>query len=244
MDIAELRDFAKAEALVPHLGSSFNLIPLTEGWFRAIEEKRHGRHGEWLPRHLEFNRHQRERVLCIGPCLGTDWVNYALNGAEVTVAAESRLLEPILLNFQWRGLTASALSADSGILAMPDESADVIAANWMLDDEAPSRWASEVKRLLKPGGKILALVRAEWNLRRITRLRWWTARSAWTRAGLARLLPDFQEVRVRQRQLRRSEVPGILRFIPMPLLERMAGNALILKAFKPLAGREEARIAA
>ena len=106
MDIAELRDFAKAEALVPHLGSSFNLIPLTEGWFRAIEEKRHGRHGEWLPRHLEFNRHQRERVLCIGPCLGTDWVNYALNGAEVTVAAESRLLEPILMNFQWRGLTA------------------------------------------------------------------------------------------------------------------------------------------
>ena len=244
LDAAELRNFATAEAMVPRLGPNFNAPPLSQEWFQAIAEKRHGRHGEWLPRHLEFNRHQRERVICLGSCLGTDWVNYALNAAEVTVAAETRLLEPILMNFQWQGLSVNVLPSDSGTVALPDESADVIAANWMLDDEAPFRWASEVTRLLKPGGKILALVRARWNLKRITRFRWWMTESAWTRKSLARLLPDFDEIRVRQRQLRRSEVPGILRFIPMPLLERMAGNALILKAFKPLAIREETRIAA
>lgn len=244
MDAAELRHYATTEALVPKLGRNFNSIPLSQEWFQAIEEQRHGRHGAWLPRHLEFDRHEREQVLCLGACLGTDWVNYAINGAKVSVAAETRLLEPILLNFRWRGLSANTFPTDSGTIPLPDESADVIAANWMLDDEAPSRWASEVTRLLKPGGKILALVRAQWNLRKIMRLRWWVPESAWTRAGLARLLPEFEEIRVRQRQLRRAEVPGILRFIPMPLLERLAGNALILKAFKPLSAREETRIAA
>lgn len=244
LDAAELRNYAAAEAMVPRLSPNFNAPPLSHEWFQAIAEKRHGRHGDWLPRHLEFNRHQRERVLCLGSCLGTDWVNYALNEAEVTVAAESRLLEPILMNFQWKGLSVNVLPLDSGTIALPDESADVIAANWMLDDEAPLRWASEVTRLLKPGGKVLALVRAKWNLRRITRFRWWVKGSAWTRRSLAHLLPDFDEIRVRQRQLRRGEVPGILRFFPMPLLERMAGNALILKAFKPLAMRDKMRIAA
>lgn len=244
MDDDELLRYAAAEAMVPSFGRSTNAIPLSQEWFKAIEEQRHGRHGTWLPRHLEFDRHERERVLCLGACLGTDWVNYALNGAKVSIAAETRVLESILLNFQWRGLCANAFPTDSGTIQLPDESADVIAANWMLDDEAPSRWASEVTRLLKPGGKILALVRARWNLRRITRLHWWVPGSAWTRVGLARLLPEFDEVRVRQRQLRRAEVPSILRFIPMPLLERLAGNALILKAFKPLVAREETRIAA
>lgn len=244
MDPAELQRFAMAEAMVSGSTHAFNSLPLSRDWFLAIEEKRHGKHGEWLPRHLEFGRHERERVLCLGACLGTDWVQYALHGAEVAVAVESRLMEPVLKNFQCRSLSATFLPAESGKIEWPDESADVIAANWMQDDNAATKWAPEVRRLLKPGGKILALVRARWNLRRISRFRWWTPGSGWTRSELAGLLPEFDEIRVRQRQLRRAEVPGIFRFIPLPLLERLAGNALVLKAFKPLAMREESRIAA
>jgi hypothetical protein len=65
-------------------------------------------------------------------------------------------------------------------------------------------------------------------------LRWWRPKGYWTRSNLAKLLPDFEEVRVRQRQLRRGEVPSMLRFIPLPVMERLAGNVLVLKAFKPL----------
>ena len=143
-------------------------------------------------------------------------------------------LELIRKNFVWRGLAADTISVRGPSLHLLDESVDVVAANWLDDDEAPLKWSNEVARILKPGGKILALVRARWNIHEVTRLRWWRPKGYWTRSNLAKLLPDFEEVRVRQRQLRRGEVPSMLRFIPLPVMERLAGNVLVLKAFKPL----------
>jgi len=234
LDATAIHRLAMAEAMVGRLHGAFAGKPFSAEWFMSIEEKRHGKHGVWLPRHLEFARHEREKVLCLGDCLGTDWVKYAAHGADVTIATSARFVEPIRMNFKWRGMNATILTTDSGKISWPDESADVIAANWITDDEAPKLWAPEVIRLLKPGGKILALAKARWNLRELMRLHWWKPRNIWTRSRLAHLLPTFEEIRVRQRQIRRSEVPAIIRFIPMPLLERLAGNALVLKAFKPL----------
>lgn len=234
LDAPAIHRLALAEAMVGRFHGAFAGKPFSAEWFMSIEEKRHGKHGVWLPKHLEFARHEREKVLCLGDCLGTDWVKYAAHGADVTIATSERFIEPIMMNFKWRGMNATTLSTDSGRIAWPDESADVIAANWMTDDEAPKLWAPEVIRLLKPGGKILALVKARWNLRELMRLHWWKPRNTWTRSRLSHLLPTFEEIRVRQRQIRRSEVPAVIRWIPMPLLERMAGNALVLKAFKPL----------
>ena len=51
---------------------------------------------------------------------------------------------------------------------------------------------------------------------------------------LCRLFGRFTEHRVRKRQLRRSEVPHVWRWLPLPLLERTMGRVLVLKAFKPL----------
>jgi hypothetical protein len=52
--------------------------------------------------------------------------------------------------------------------------------------------------------------------------------------GLRRLFGRFVEHRIHKRQLRRSEVPHLWRWLPLPLLERLMGHVLVLKAFKPL----------
>ena len=51
---------------------------------------------------------------------------------------------------------------------------------------------------------------------------------------LRRLFQRFVEQRVHKRQLRRAEVPHLWRWVPLPLLERVLGRVLVLKAFKPL----------
>ena len=51
---------------------------------------------------------------------------------------------------------------------------------------------------------------------------------------LRRLFDGFIDHRVHKRQLRRSEVPHVWRWLPLPLLARLMGRFLILKAFKPL----------
>ena len=50
-----------------------------------------------------------------------------------------------------------------------------------------------------------------------------------------RLLFDrFVEHRTHKRHLRRADVPHLWRWLPLPVLERVLGRVLVLKAFKPL----------
>jgi len=59
-------------------------------WFEQIERQRYARQGYWLPKVLEFKRHAGEALLGLGDVLGTDWVQYARNGAQVIVAIPPR----------------------------------------------------------------------------------------------------------------------------------------------------------
>src|SRR5205807_68169 len=65
-----------------------------------------------------------------------------------------------------------------------------------------------------------------------------------TARGLRRLFTPFVEHRVHKRQLRRSEVPHVWRWLPLPLLERLMGRVLVLKAFKPLSAAMAMQMAA
>ena len=47
----------------------------------------------------------------------------------------------------------------------------------------------------------------------------------------------FVEHRTHKRHLRRSDLPHVWRWLPLPVLERMLGRMLVHKAFKPLARR-------
>ena len=79
--------------------------------------------------------------------------------------------------------------------------------------------------------------------------RGWLRRSAegprgFSRRGLRRLFAGFIEHRIHKRHLRRSEIPHLFRWLPLPVLERLMGRFLILKAFKPLSAAMSLQMAA
>jgi SAM-dependent methyltransferase len=228
----------------PHEGAE----PFSLQWFLEVEADRYGRHGRWVPRLLEFTKHAGDRLLCLGGGLGTDWAQYARHGAEV-VACSPSLDERLLVqrNFELRGL--EGLFFHAGPTALPVESAsiDVVCLGSLLQpDVNPLAVVAEVYRVLKPGGKVLALARAFydvgfWCYRWLPWRRWLNLRSAlpgslpaYKACQLRRLFARFGEHHCYKRHLRRVEVPHLWRWLPLPLLERLMGQVLVLKAFKPL----------
>ncbi len=117
----------------------------------------------------------------------------------------------------------------------------------------PAALVAEVYRVLKPGGKVLVVTPVRHDVDYWTRccLPWreWFRRSASDRGGfsrraLRRLFGRFIEHRIHKRCLRRSETPYLFRWLPMPVLERLMGRFLILKAFKPLSTALSLQVAA
>jgi hypothetical protein len=114
-----------------------------------------------------------------------------------------------------------------------------------------------VYRVLKPGGKVLAVTPARYDIDFWFHLyfpwkRWLTQGfrspaadgTRFTGRGLKRLFGRFTEHRVYRRHLRRSEVPHVWRWMPQVMLERLMGRVLLLKAFKPLSAALTVQLAA
>jgi SAM-dependent methyltransferase len=239
---------------LPHqcdLGPPFSLQ-----WFLDVEALRHGRHMQWVAHLLEFAKHGGERLLGLGPGLGCDWAQYARHGADVVACCHSaEQLDLVRRHFELRGLEASFLHASPAALPVESASIDVACLPGLPEGAvSPEALVREVYRVLKPGGKVVALVPARRDVD------WWRG---WLRAGLpgrrgrtgepitagwppapeerhftARelrsLFAAFVEPRVWKRHLRRSEVPPLWRWLPLAFLERLVGRLLVFKGFKPL----------
>jgi ubiquinone/menaquinone biosynthesis C-methylase UbiE len=223
--------------------------PYTLQWFLNIENHRHGRQGRWIPRLLEFAKHSGETLLGLGDGLGTDWLQYARHGASVVVCtASTSQLALIRRNFELRGLPGRFIHAATTSLPLEGGSIDVACISTLLHPiQSTQALVAEVYRVLKPGGKVLAVAPAKYDMDLLVRTscfwkRWLGGRTAehepgvvyYSARGLRRLFGCFAEHRIHKRQLRRSEVPHICRWLPLPLLERLLGHVLVLKAFKPL----------
>jgi len=225
-----------------------NPEPYSLQWFLEIEADRYARHGRWIPRQLEFTKHPGDRLLGLGGGLGTDWVQYARHGAEVIAC--SPLLDQRLLvqrNFELRGLHGVFLHGNPTALPVESASIDVVCLNTLLQpDSDPLAVVEEVYRVLKPGGKVLAVSRAfydvdYWCYRWLPWRHWFQPRSvlagslpAYKARQMRRLFGRFVEHHCCKRHLRRSGVPHLWRWLPLPVLERLMGQVLVLKAFKPL----------
>ena len=220
--------------------------PFSLQWFLEAESARYGRHGQWLPRLLEFGKHAGESLLGLGDGLGADWVQYARCGAVVTACATSAdALALVQRNFELRGLAAQFVHADPAKLPLESASIDVACVSNLLHATPdPAALVEEVYRVLKPGGKVLALTPARYGVdywaaccfpwRGWLRRRTASPSGGFSRHGLRRLFVRFTEHRVYKRHLRRAETPHLWRWLPLPVLERLMGRFLILKAFKPL----------
>jgi SAM-dependent methyltransferase len=232
--------------------------PYSLQWFLNIEHQRHGRQGRWIPRLLEFARHPGETLLGLGNGLGTDWLQYARHGAAVVVCSPStEQLALIRRNFELRGLSGRFLHSAPASLPLENACIDVACVSSLLHVVEDSQaLVEEVYRVLKPGGKVLAVTSARydvdfWHHACFPWKRWFQRKprpakepTRYTAWGLRRLFGRFVEHRVYKRHLRRSDVPHIWRWAPLPLMERLMGRALVLKAFKPLSAAMSAQAAA
>jgi ubiquinone/menaquinone biosynthesis C-methylase UbiE len=220
--------------------------PYSLQWFLNIENQRHSRQGKWIPRLLEFAKHSGETLLGLGHGLGTDWAQYARHGANVIVCSPSASqLSLIRRNFELRGLKGRFVHARPTCLPFETASIDVVCISSLVQGiDNTKSMVEEVYRVLKPGGKVLAVTRARYDVDfwfrtiffwyRLGRPAHQRGVGHYSRRGLRRLFSKFVEHRIHKRQLRRSEVPHVWRFMPSPLLARLMGRLLVLKAFKPV----------
>src|SRR5260370_42313855 len=136
--------------------------PYSLQWYLNIENQRHRRQGRWIPGLLEFSKHSGETLLGLGNGLGTDWLQYARHGAAVVVCSPSAdQLSLIRRNFELRGLTSRFVHARADCLPLDNATVDVACVSSLLDEAVgPQPAVSEIYRVLKPGGKVLAVTTA------------------------------------------------------------------------------------
>lgn len=206
------------------------LVPGTVEWYAHLEYKRYRRVGRWLPALLDFSRHQGESVFVLGDGLGTDWVRYAHAGAKVTLcAARQEQLQQWRELFVMRGASGQFVHAAPTVWPVADERYDVVCSFYhatpTIDVEQLRR---EVLRVLRPGGKWLFVA----------------PRRSVPHRQCEALLRDFTEGELYTRHLRREEAPWWCRWVPLPLLERVCGRFVIIKAFKPVQVQRSLRVAA
>lgn len=244
------RNLFSFEALQPTVTHAFReeVEPFSLQWFLNIENQRHSKQGRWIPKLLEFTKHQGERLLGLGHGLGTDWVQYAAHGAEVVVCSSSASqMSLVRRNFELRGLEGRFINARPANLPLDACSIDVVCLSSLFHgiDHLPEA-IQEVYRVLKPGGKVLAVTPAYYDVdfwvRTIFFWNRWLGSSPrqdnpekrHSARGLKRLFHRFVDHRVHKRQLRGSELPHLWRWLPQPLMARLMGRVLVMKAFKPL----------
>lgn len=224
--------------------------PYSLQWFLDIENQRHSKHGRWIPKLLEFAKHANEKLLGVGHGLGTDWVQYAQNGAKVIVCSPATAqLELVRRNFELRELTGRFIQAEPTCLPLEPSSIDVVCISSLHHGiDEPEKVVQEVHRVLKPGGKVLAVTPAYYDVDYWVRTllfwrRWFQphrgknplrCKRRLSGRQLRQLFQRFSEIKIRKRQLRRPEVPSVWRWAPLPILARLMGRVLVLKGFKPV----------
>jgi SAM-dependent methyltransferase len=222
---------------------------LTAQWYHDLQTVRHQRQGRWMPALLEFGRHAGERLLGLGCGLGSDLVEYAAAGTEVVaVCASAGQMALVRRHFELRGHPGVFLHASPVALPLESSSIDVVNLTGLLHESAePEKLVGEVYRVLKPGGKLLAVLPARYDVD------YWRpylafgeprepqepnpllhAARRFTNKETKQLFARFTEGRTYRRHLRRGEVPHLYRWLPLAVLERFAGRLLVFKAHKPV----------
>ncbi len=123
-------------------------------FFDEVERHRYQEYAPWMPEVMGFNNFAGARLLEVGCGMGTDLLQFARGGAQVTgIDLTPRSIEisrPHLALYNQQGDFANA---DCERLPFADESFDVVYSNGVLhhtpDTDAAVR---EIYRVLRPGG--------------------------------------------------------------------------------------------
>ncbi|MBI2108816.1 MAG: class I SAM-dependent methyltransferase [Parcubacteria group bacterium] len=137
--------------------------PFTLPWFNELAYKRYKIYYEYIKNEMEFEYHRGEDVLEIGCGIGTDSVEYAKYGANVTatdLGPDQVMLTK--LNFNLRNLPYKEVR-EANVEALPfkDGTFDLVVCLGVIHHTPDTQKAvNEMFRVLKPDGKAIVTVYA------------------------------------------------------------------------------------
>lgn len=137
--------------------------PFTLAWFNELAYKRYSIYYEYLKEELEFEYHRGEEILEIGCGIGTDSVEYAKYGANVTatdLGQDQVMLTK--LNFNLRNLPyRDVRKANAESLPFKDGTFDLVVCLGVIHHTPDTqKTIQEMFRVLKPDGKAIVTVYA------------------------------------------------------------------------------------
>ena len=119
----------------------------------------------YLPQLVDFEGYTGQKLLEVGCGVGIDLARFAQGGALVTGIDLSEVaIELARNNFEQRGLSAELDVMNGEAMAFPDNHFDVVYAHGVLQYTVNSaQMASEIHRVLKPGGLAIVMVYNTWS---------------------------------------------------------------------------------
>lgn len=132
----------------------------TREYFEAIETYRYAVYAPWMKATLGFDNYRGKRLLEIGCGTGTDLLQFARGGAEVTgLDLTPRSIEVARQRFAVYGCAGTFAIGDAENLAFPDESFDVVYSFGVLHHTPDTVSAvREVHRVLRRGGRAIVML--------------------------------------------------------------------------------------
>jgi ubiquinone/menaquinone biosynthesis C-methylase UbiE len=153
---SEVRDFWNTRPC----GTQFTHLPWgTPEFFADVERTRYDSH-PFLRRVAEFDQFRGQKVLEIGCGLGTDLIQFARGGAQVTgVDLTDKSIELVRRRFALEQLNVDARVADAEHLPFPDETFDCVYSFGVLHHTPDTQRAiDEAHRVIKPGGRAIIML--------------------------------------------------------------------------------------
>jgi SAM-dependent methyltransferase len=126
-------------------------------FFEAVERNRYEAYAPWMRKFVNFSAYGGKRLLEVGVGLGTDLVQFAKAGADVSgIDITQRHLALAARNFEVRGLQANLQYASAAAIPFENDSFDVVYSFGVLHcTDNTVRCLTECHRVLKPGGELI-----------------------------------------------------------------------------------------
>lgn len=127
----------------------------TREFFDTVERHRYVEYAPWMPEIMGFDQFPGARLLEIGCGMGTDLLQFARGGAEVTgVDLTPRSIEMSRQQFAVYDERGDFAITDGESLPFRDESFDIVYSNGALHHTPDTAGAvREIHRVLRPGGQ-------------------------------------------------------------------------------------------
>ncbi len=141
-------------------GFSSSEVRFTKEYFEEHARFRYEVYAPWLRAVAGFDQHRGQKILEVGCGMGTDLLEFARNGADVTgLDLTPRHLELARRRFELFGHQGRFVAGDAEQLPFPDNTFDFVFSNGVLHHTPDTQKAvDETCRVLKPGSTALIIL--------------------------------------------------------------------------------------